>query len=272
MVINIIKDNLAGTSNLGTPSGKFIIKTICLDDIFKIKDRGNIFSIIKEMLFYVYYRFLVFNHYYKFHFYSTMDNQNYKFLFSPEQVVVISDKNLGVLNNKMSTAYYNTFDLFYSLFIYYLSSNFGRFENYEKILFNFIYKTQTLPLFDRIIHFINYLYIKYIIANNHSKLIKIYNSPSFNYLKINQKKELDAMIQKSDIVLKYIPKFRKYLLLFGVITKRKMLTSVITVVLLTVLSAIIFTISAFYGFKIVPYLFLLQFIFIFVLIWLERRK
>ena len=224
------------------------------------------------MLVYAYYRVLVFNYYYKFHFYSKMDNQNYKFLYSLEQVVVISDKNLRVLNNKLSTTYSNTFDLFYSLFIYNLSSTFGKFENYEKILFNLLYKKHHLPLLERAIYFITYFYIKHIITSNHSKLFKIYNSQPINYININQRNELDAMIQKSEIVIKYIPKFRKYSLLFGVTSRRKILTSIITVALLLVLTATILAISAIFGFKIVPYLFLLQFIFIFVLIWLEHRK
>ncbi len=272
MFINIIKDNLADTTNQETKPERFVIKTICLNNIFDIKDSGNIFRIIKEMLNYFYYRFLAFNHYYKFHFYSKIDNRNYKFLFSSEQVVVISDKNLSVLDNKMSTAYYDTFDLFYSLFIYYLSSTFGRFENYEKILFNFLYKKQSMPLMDRAIYFFNYFYIKRLIASNHLKLFKIYNSPAFNYIQINQRKELDTMIQKSEIVLKYIPKFKKYFLLFGAINKRKIYTTVLTIVLLALLTAIILTISTVFGFKIVLYLFILQFIFISVLIWLEHRK
>lgn len=272
MIINIIKDNLTDKSNQGVPHGNFIIKTICLGSIFCTKNRENIYSIIEEILIYVRYRFLIFNHYYKFHFCSKMDNRSYKFLFSPGQVVVISDKNLIVLNNKMSIAPHNTFDLFYSLYIYYLSSTLGRFENYEKILFNMLYKKQPLPFLDRIIHFLNYLYIKHIIDNNHSRLIKIYNSPSLNNLDINQTKELDAMLQKSEIVLKYSPKFQKYLFLFGVINKRKMSTTILTIVLLAALTVIILTTSTVFGFKIIPYLFVLQFIFISVLIWLERRK
>lgn len=272
MIIKIIKDNCEENEESASSKKSFFITTLNIREIFNLLLQRKYLSFLKDIRCYICFSFPINKHFYRFSFYSKKDNQNLKLLFSPDQVVIISNTEPIVLQDKINSAYHNSLDLFFSLFIYNLSSIFSKFEFYEKMVFIILFKKYNVRFSERLLYFIDYFIIKRRLNKNRRSLKKIINSPIYNLFSSAQKNDFDSLNAKNEIVINYLSKFQKTLLLFDKYYKRKLFSAVIALFLLTLFTIGIVLLSIKYQQNIIPFLFILLFVFLSVLIWFELRN
>lgn len=240
MIIQIINDNIEEYEEAASLQKPYSIKTLNTRDILNLLLDKKYLSFLQSIRSYIYFRFPIKNHNYQFYLYSKKDFQNFELLFSPGQVVVISQSKLSILQEKLNTAFHNTIDTFISLYIYNLYSLFCRFQYYEKIKSSIFFRKHILRIPDRFLYFIDCFIIKRRLNKNHHSLIKIINSSVYDYFSDLEKNDFNTLIEKNIITLNYLLKFNKRYLLFGYISKKRANTFIASLSILTLLTIIIF--------------------------------
>lgn len=271
MIIKIIKENFEKCEGADSSDKPFII-TLNSRDIFYQLFQKRILSFFKGICSYIYFSFPINKHYFRFSFYSKKDIQKFKLLYSPEQVVIISNTDLIVLKDKINSAYHNLLDLFISFFIYDLTSIFSKLELYEKMVTSILFKKNTVHFSGRLSFLLNYFIIKRRLNRNHYSLTQILNSPVYNLFSNTQKNDFSSLIGKNGIVLNSVRKLKIKYLIFGFTSKRRINTFIISLSILLVFTISIIYFSNKFHDLIIPFLILLQFFFLVIVFWIDYSK
>ena len=268
MVIKIIKNNF--DINKNSSAKPFIISTLNTKGIFNLLLEKNIISFIKEIGRYIYFSLKLNTKYFRFSFYSNKDFLNFRFLFSPSRVIVKSNKNLIVLNDKINSAYSDTIELFFSIFTYNLFSVLSKIERYQKVVSDIIFKKCTVRFSKRFLYFTDYFFIKRRFIKNQHSLNKILNSPFYDIFSASQRNDFNSLVVKNEIVIKYISLINNKFLLLGFINKKQLNSSIVSLSILSIFAITVIYLSYSFNENVIPFLLLVQLFFLFIFFFIDH--